>query len=80
MSRRETVAPLVIGRVRVVGFEQATYRLVFEPLPHVARVQAGGRGELVGRREWVLCEHSVEPEAIAQVHRYEIHGADGVRG
>lgn len=46
MSRRETVAPLVIGRVRVVGFEQATYRLVFEPLPHVTRVQMSSRSKL----------------------------------
>ena len=67
-------------RVRrdVVHVEQPARRVVLQPLPHVALVRAGPRGELARGRRTALVQRPVEPEPFAQIDGVELERPGGV--
>ena len=56
----------------IVDVEDRAHRLVLEPLPGVARIDAGPRGELRRRGGAALCERAVQTQPVAEIHRLQV--------
>ena len=80
MPGRQAIATLIIGRVGVLGLQDAAHRLLFEPFPCVTLVDAAGRCKLSGREGRAARERSIEAKAIADVDAQQIEGPDRIRG
>src|SRR5215510_9946815 len=74
--RRQRVAPCrgLHGGIRL---EHARHRLLLQPLPSIALVDAGGRGELGGSERTSIAKRAIEPEPVSQVDAAELYGVEG---
>ena len=63
---------------RDVHLEQPARHVVLQPLPHVALIRAGPRGELARGRRTTLVQRPVQPEPFAQIDGVELERPSGV--
>ena len=80
MPGRKGEAPLLLRLLRVVHLHDPGSGLLLEPLPRVARIDAGAVGGLAGRARPVRGQHAVEAQAVPQVDGEHVHRAQGRGG
>ena len=67
VPNRQAVRPLLGARGPVVALDDPGHGLLLQPLPRVARGDAGPFGQLAGADARVVGEHLVQPEADPEV-------------
>jgi hypothetical protein len=72
---RQRVAPGQRVDDPIIRHEDPGHRLLFQPLAGVPLGGAGARGQL-GGREGIRGERPVVAEAVAEIHRLQVEGAE----